>query len=120
MKAFLSTLLTLCVYIGFSQTTNLDQFDLNETDTVSFIATVDLKNATKDGIYLNGYVVNITYEEIDKLNGKTIEISGIVTIRKGLMNTPKEYDDKGNEISKQGRNNDVKHIEKPSYRIIKN
>ena len=74
---------------------------------------------TKDGIYLNGYVVNIPYKDLKKLDGKIIEVNGIVTIQKGLRNVPEQYDNKGNKINSQGRNQDTKHILKPKYRIVK-
>ncbi len=104
------------VLFGFSQTNNSESAKI---ESVTFEVKVELKNATKDGIYLKGYVVNIEYEDLKKLDGKTIEVSGIAIIRKGLWNTPEEYNDQGNEILKQGRKYDVKYIEKPSYRIIK-
>ncbi len=37
---------------------------------VIFIATVDLANATKEGIYLKGYVVHLDYEQVKKWHGK--------------------------------------------------
>jgi len=80
---------------------------------VTFITRVDIANATKDGIYLNGYVVNIGYEEAKKLNGKKIRVSGKVTIEKGLKDLPP-----GTPI-RQGREEDTKHIESPKIKIIK-
>ncbi|MBN1182423.1 MAG: hypothetical protein JXB49_09065 [Bacteroidales bacterium] len=79
---------------------------------------MDIANTTKDGIYMNGYVVNIDYETAEKLNGKTIKVSGEVTIRQVLDNLPKEYDENGNELIRQGRKNDIKHIESPIIVII--
>lgn len=78
---------------------------------VSFVTNIDIKKATKDGIYLNGYVVNIPYDKLTELNGKTVRISGKVTIVKGL----KHYTD--GEI-RQGRQEDTKHIIKPKIKII--
>ncbi len=79
---------------------------------VSFVTVLDITNATKDGIYLNGYVVDIGYEQAKKLNGKKIRVTGKVTIVKGLKNLP------GNEI-RQGRKEDTKHIRSPKIEIIK-
>lgn len=115
MRILLLTLLLISPLIGFSQSKKSE----TEIDSVSFNAKIDLKNATKDGIYLNGYVVNILYEDLKKFDGKTIEVNGIVTIEKGLENIPMQYDNNGNKIIRQGRNQDTKHIEKPKYRIIK-
>jgi hypothetical protein len=78
---------------------------------VSFATNIDIKQATKDGIYLNGYVVNIPYDKLTELNGKTVRISGKVTIVKGL----KHYTD--GEI-RQGRQEDTKHILKPKIKIV--
>jgi hypothetical protein len=78
---------------------------------VSFVTNIDIKQATKDGIYLNGYVVNIPYDKLTELNGKTVRISGKMTIVKGL----KHYTD--GEI-RQGRQEETKHILKPKIKIM--
>src|SRR5688572_3110745 len=51
---------------------------------VSFVTIFDKNNETKDGYYVNGYVVNIDYETGQKLHTKKIKITGKVTIVKGL------------------------------------
>ena len=78
-----------------------------------FEAKIDIAHATKDGIYLNGYVVNIPYPKLTELNGKTVRIKGKVTIVKGT----KHFND-GEAI--QGRNEDTKHILKPKIRVLTN
>ena len=75
-----------------------------------------MANATKDGMYMNGYVVNIDHEEASKLNGKTIRVTGKVTIVKGLDSEPKESD--GTMPVKQGRREDTKHIRSPRIKIL--
>ena len=80
-------------------------------DTVSVVTKIDIQQATKDGIYLNGYVVNIPYDKLLKLNGKKVLISGKVTIIKGL----KHYND---GVARQGREEDTKHILKPKIKIV--
>ena len=82
-----------------------------KVNKVRFSTTIDISQATKDGIYLNGYVVNIPYEKLKELNGKKVRISGKVTIVKGN----KHYTD--GEI-RQGREEDTKHILKPKIKII--
>lgn len=67
-------------------------------------------NVTKDGIYINGYVVEIDYGEAKKLNGKKVKISGKATTVKGL--------EKEDKIIKQGRSKDVIHIKSPKIEII--
>ncbi len=69
-------------------------------------------------MYMNGYVVNISYEEAEKLHGKTVEVSGKVTVRKGLNNLPKEYEENGDEIIGQGRMEDTRYIESPVIKIL--
>jgi hypothetical protein len=85
----------------------------NQSDLVSFTTKIDLANATKDGFYLNGYVVNIEYEEAKKLNGKKVKITGKVTVVKGIKNESPDQ-----PIS-QGRSEDTKHIKSPKIEIIK-
>src|SRR5688572_24544057 len=67
---------------------------------VSFIVKVDTVNATKGGIFLNGYIVNMDYQRAVELNGKTIKVTGKVTNIKGLENQPKEFNKNGQEIIK--------------------
>ena len=104
---------------GFSQTTNnlSKQSDMS-FDSTTFVTKLNISNATKDGIYLNDYLVNIDYEKVKKLNGKTIKVSGKVTILKGLKKLPKENNKEGYEIIRQGRENDLKYIEFPLIEII--
>ena len=77
----------------------------------NFITTIDTSLLTKDGIYLNGYVVNISYDKAKGLQGKTVRIKGRVTIVKGTAS----YTDR--EI-RQGRLNDTKYINSPRIKII--
>jgi hypothetical protein len=89
----------------------------SDTDSgkVSFITTVDIAMLTKDGIYMNGYVVDISYkqyQQLKKLDGKKIRVSGKVTIVKGIKNLP-------GEPEQQGRSVDTKHILSPKIEIFK-
>ena len=72
---------------------------------------IDIQQATKGGIYLNGYIVNISYDKLQQLNGEKLLISSKVTIEKGL----KHY--KNGQI-RQGRVEDAKHILKPRIKIV--
>lgn len=101
---FVFTLLTHSFVLQAQDTT---------TDKASFLTKIDIQQATKDGIYLNGYVVNIPYDKLQKLNGKTVRIRGKVTIVKGL----KHYKD---GIVRQGREEDTKHILKPKIKVVDN
>jgi hypothetical protein len=101
---FVYALLTLSSVLQAQDTTR---------NRVSFVTKIDFQQATKDGIYLNGYVVNIPYDKLQKLNGKTVRIRGKVTIVKGL----KHYTD--GEI-RQGREDDTKHILKPKINVVDN
>ncbi|MDP4265028.1 MAG: hypothetical protein Q8941_21045 [Bacteroidota bacterium] len=119
MRYILILLFILFNLISFSQAADTLKSQSNKTPgRVTFIAKVDIATATKDGIYLNGYVVNIDYEQAKKLNGKRIKVTGKVTIVKGLNNQPKEFDKNGKEIIKQGRSEDTKHILSPKIKII--
>ncbi|MEP7372511.1 MAG: hypothetical protein ABI675_03920 [Chitinophagaceae bacterium] len=53
-------------------------------ELVTFITKLDIANASKDGIYLNNYVVNISYEKAKKFHGKKIRVTGRVTTIQGL------------------------------------
>ena len=112
MRSTLTILFFLFTISCFSQTSDTLKRHLNKTpDFVSFITKPDIAYATKDGIYLNGYVVNISYEQAKRLNGKKIRITGKVTIVKGLKNLP------GHEV-RQGRQEDTKYIDSPKIEII--
>jgi hypothetical protein len=119
MKLILIFLFVQLSTNGFSQTTNnlSKQSDMS-FDSTTFVTKLNISNATKDGIYLNDYLVNIDYEKVKKLNGKNIKVSGKVTIIKGLKKMPKEYDEEGHKIIRQGRENDTKYIEFPLIEII--
>lgn len=92
--------------IGIISTGSYVSLNRKKDNVANFITTIDINNATKDGIYLNGYVVNIPYNELIKLNGKKVFISGKVTLVKGLENN-------NNGIIRQSRRSDTKHILKP-------
>ncbi len=116
MKTLLTIFFSINTLLGFSQ---LNETEPHKIDTVTFVVKVELENATKEGLYMNGAVLNMKYEEVKRLDGKTIEVIGIATTVKGLKNSPKEYDDEGYEIVKQGREEDTHHIQIIEYRIIK-
>lgn len=78
---------------------------------VQFSVKVDKQLATKDGAYLNGYLVNLPHARIQELLGKTIRVRGRVSILKG-----KTTDRSGN--LQQGRQKDIKYISKPRIMIL--
>jgi hypothetical protein len=97
---------------GFSQRIVTADTDPAKTPKkISFVTKVDIRQRTKDGIYLNGYLVNLGYEKIKALNGKTVRIKGKVSIVKGIG----EYT--GKEV-RQGRSGDTKYIHSPKIKII--
>ena len=96
--------------IGLTQT--IDSVQTISKKKVSFVTVFDKNNATKDGYYVNGYVVNIDYETGQSLHMKKVKITGKVTIVKGI----KPYQ-AGEEIM-QGRYGDTKHILKPTIKIL--
>ncbi len=113
MRPTITILFSLFIISCFSQSSNTlkTQFK-KKSDVVSFITKLDIVTATKDGIYLNGYIVNISYEQIKRLNGKKIRVTGKVTILNGLKNLP------GDEVQ-QARQEDTKYIDSPKIVIIK-
>ena len=87
-------------------------------EVVTFIAKFDAKTETKDGYYLNGYLVNIDYAQAKKLDGKKIRVTGIVSIVEGLQNQSQEVDAKGNPVMKQGRAEDIRCITTPKIDVV--
>ncbi len=96
---------------------NVEQSEKSDS-IVSFIAIFHINEVTKDGYNVNGYIVTIDDKQAQKINGKKIKITGVVTVVKGLDNKPEEYDKEGNKIVMQGRNQDTSHILRPSIEVI--
>lgn len=96
--------------VGLTQT--IDSVQSISKNKVSFVTIFDKNNATKDGYYVNGYVVNIDYEMGQNLHMKKVKITGKVAIVKGI----KPY--QAGEPIVQGRYGDTKHILKPRIEII--
>ena len=111
MKLLLTFFSFLLINTCFSQGDTVARMQSKTPKTVSFVTKVDIRHATKDGIYLNGYVVDIPYNKAKALHGKTIQVSGKVTIVKRVLN------DHNGEVS-QGRQVDTKHILHPKIKIV--
>lgn len=120
MKNILTFILltsSACIYAQQAKTTKAEMTDT--TKEVSLITKFnETKMASKDGYLVDGYIVNINFDQAKMLDGKKIRITGHYIIVQGLENTPKEYDKNGNPIYMQGRLNDTKHIESPTIEII--
>jgi hypothetical protein len=113
MKFLVALLFAFSACHGYSQSIDTTAGKINKDSTrANFVAYFDKGRETKDGFYLNGYVVNISRERAKELHGKKIRVKGKVTIHKGLSNDP-------NEPITQGRAVDTKHIENPSITILK-
>ena len=114
MKYVLILLLILLNRGSLAQTNDtLNKKPNKVSNFITFIAKIDIANATKDGVYVNGYVVNLSYEQAKKLNGKMVRITGKVTIERGLGIRDRK-------VVTQGREKDTKHIESPKIEIVKN
>lgn len=114
MRSLFSFLFFFSSICSFSQAKNAaDSIAISNSKLVSFVTVLDIANATKDGIYLNGYVVNISYEKAKQLNGKKIRVTGKVSIIKGINNRP-------GEDMQQGREGNTMYIKSPKIKIIKN
>jgi len=105
------TFLFLLFSVGcFSQSTDtLKTQGGKKSYFVSFVTKLDIGNLTKDGIYLEGYVVNISSEQAKKLDGKKIRITGKARVIKGNANS-----------FEQVRQGNYKYIEYPKIEVIKN
>ena len=121
MKQIMMLILSVVTISCHSQETDNAKYIIKDTsNSVTFIAKFDIKNATKDGYYINDYIVEINYKDAKKLDCKKIKITGKVYILKGLNSMPKEYDKDGKVIINQGRDGDTKHISHPIIEIIDN
>ena len=101
---------TACFAQGAESVNTADKPN-KKSKKVSFVTKIDINNATKDGIYLEGYVVNIDYEKAKELDGKSVRISGKVTIVKGI-----QQDSSG--VVAQGRQHDTRYILRPKIEVI--
>jgi hypothetical protein len=110
MKILRQLILMIIFLAQFCLLQGQDSLKTRNANVASFVAKIDIKQATKDGIYLNGYVVNIPYARLTELNGKIVRISGKVTIVRGN----KHYAD---SIIRQGREEDTRHILKPKIQL---
>jgi len=84
-----------------------------DKDSVTFVVEFDKTMGDKDGFYLNGYIVPVPFDTVDSLDGKLIEVSGVVTVSKGAEEDMKEH---GEEV--QARSGPSKHIIKPVIKIV--
>jgi hypothetical protein len=119
MKNLLTIIFMIVSVCTHAQSTNSPNTATDSTKMVTLITKFnESKMACKDGYFIEGYIVNINYNEAKKLDGKKVKITGQYTIVKGLKNQPIELDEAGNQIHKQGRLNDTKHIELPTVVIV--
>ncbi len=113
MKLLLNLIFLTLPALSFSQSIDSSGTKPGKSpEFASFITKLDIAQATKDGIYLNGYVVNMSYDKMKELNGKTIKVTGRVTIVKGVKNG-------SGQMEVQGRERDSRHILFPKIRVIK-
>ena len=104
-------LLLICLFafqFSYSQKSRKNKRDVTYA---SFITTIDSTLATKDGMYLNGYVVNIGWKQSGKLHGKKVKVSGKVTIERA-------YKKEDNLYIRQGREQVTRHIEQPKIVLL--
>jgi len=121
MKTLFTLAFILVSLITFSQITETQTEKIDSIpEQVSFYTVLDISNVTKDGVYIEGYVLHLDYEQVKELSGKKIKISGAVTIVEGQQNLTKEYDENGNEIFNQGRLENTKHIFSPKIEVLGN
>ena len=83
------------------------------SNRVSFVTRIKGEQATKDGAYIHGYVVEISPTEFQKLVGKKVRISGEVIEAEGVNNQ------EGSEVV-QGRSGSFKYIQSPGIEVLGN
>lgn len=106
---YLATLLFFMYIFSTCKPTSVSD---SSTDMVSFTTVFNSKSATKDGYYLEGYVVVIQDDVAKTLEGKKIKVTGKYHVVKGIGEQP----NKNGEIS-QGREEDTKHIANPKIEV---
>lgn len=109
--------LVVVCHMACAQSTNTTM-QKKSPEVVTFIATFDVKMESKDGYYINGYVVDIDRKKAKKLNGRKIRITGTATVVEGLDKKPEQRDANGNVIVRQGRAEDTRHILNPTIEIV--
>nr|WP_294906869.1 hypothetical protein [uncultured Lacibacter sp.] len=113
MKKLLPFIFLLCTHLGFGQYIKGKTENFKDrSKSVSFTTVVDIQQATKEGIYMEGYVVHISFDKIKTLHGKKVKVTGKATVVKGLKQ------DYGKE-EKQGRYEETKHLFSPVITILK-
>lgn len=110
ISLFVFTLSEACRNVEPKQAKNVN------ADTVSFIARFEKSKEQKDGFDLNGYILPLSTEQADTLDGKLIKVSGVVYIHEG--HGPEYYDKKGIDIP-QERQGITKYIASPVIEVVK-
>jgi len=104
---------------GYAQHDTIMENNSDTSDFVTLITTFHKSKATKDGYYVEDYIVDMSAKEARRLDGKKIKITGQVNIIKGLKNESPEYDTDGKRVIMQGREEDTKYIVSPVIEILK-
>jgi hypothetical protein len=87
---------------------------LDSAGNVSIVTVFHKQKMTGlDGYTIEGYVFNLSDAQVNRADGKKIEIRGRYVVNKGLKNLPEEHDKNGTVIYKQGREDDYKYIDNP-------
>jgi hypothetical protein len=114
---FVSLFFVLSIHVAWTQPSDTTMQD-KKPEAVTFVEKFDAKMETKDGYYLNGYLVNIDRDQARRLDGKKIRVKGTVTIIAGLDSQQQELDSAGNPIMKQGRSKDIRFIADPGIEVV--
>ena len=78
LVTFIFLMYSLCLFS--QQTETIKSQNRDTSNLVTFITKFEMaKMATKDGFMMEGYIVNISYEQAQSLDGKKIKISGNYT-----------------------------------------
>ena len=105
-------------FVGKSQTqTNVDSTLKANPDFVTVEGIIDSKNATKEGVYFNGYILHLNSDQLKKYDGEKVKVIGVVTVIKGLKISTEKLDKKSKEIIKQGRQKESYHFVSPNITL---
>ena len=119
MKYILILSILLIPFVSKSQTDlNIDSVLKSKPDFISVEGIIDSKKTTKEGLYFNSYILHLNKDQIKKFEGKKVRVIGVVTIIKGLQNTPKKLTKNGEEIIQPGRKKDTYHFVSPYITLI--
>lgn len=103
----------LAMLFTHCKTTPSSSPNMQDSETVTFTTHFSLSSATKDGFYMEGYVVELSDSMANAMDGKNVRVTGKVTVVPGIGSGLNE---KGEAV--QGRQGDTQRISNPQIEIL--